>query len=142
MPRDVKISTRAPARVSGATRRKRASSKGSGGATPWEELAFGGDGGDGGDWFDSRGGGGGGDGGGGGSGDDDESADDDDDSFDFEEELLAYERRLWREMESMDANVLYAWQSVCAVTLVGCVQHVIDTAWAHARRGALEVSLA
>jgi hypothetical protein len=142
MPRDVKISTRAPARVSGATRRKRASSKGSGGATPWEELAFGGDGGDGGDWFDSRGGGGGGGDGGGGSGDDDESADDDDDSFDFEEELLAYERRLWREMESMDANVLYAWQSVCAVTLVGCVQHVIDTAWAHARRGALEVSLA
>jgi hypothetical protein len=138
----VKISTRAPARVSGATRRKRASSKGSGGATPWEELAFGGDGGDGGDWFDSRGGGGGGGDGGGGSGDDDESADDDDDSFDFEEELLAYERRLWREMESMDANVLYAWQSVCAVTLVGCVQHVIDTAWAHARRGALEVSLA
>jgi hypothetical protein len=142
MPRDVKISTRAPARVSGATRRKRASSKGSGGATPWEELAFGGDGGDGGDWFDSRGGGGGGGDGGGGSGDDDESADDDDDSFDFEEELLAYERRLWREMESMDANVLYAWQSVCAVTLVGCVQHVIDTAWAHARRGALQVSLA
>ena len=139
MPRDVKISTHAPARVSGATRRKRASSKGSGGATPWEELAFEGGGGDGddGDWFDSRGGGGGG----GGGGDDDESADDDD-SFDFEEELLAYERRLWREMESMDANVLYAWQSVCAVTLVGCVQHVIDTAWAHARRGALEVSLA
>lgn len=135
MPRDVKISTHAPARVSGATRRKRASSKGSGGATPWEELAFGGDGGDG-DWFDSRGGGGGDGGGGGGGGSDD------DDSFDFEEELLAYERRLWREMESMDANVLYAWQSVCAVTLVGCVQHVIDTAWAHARRGALEVSLA
>jgi len=138
MPRDVKISTHAPARVSGATRRKRASSKGSGDATPWDELAFegGGGDGDGGDWFDSRAGGGGG---GGGDGDD-ESADDD--SFDFEEELLAYERRLWREMESMDANVLYAWQSVCAVTLVGCVQHVIDTAWAHARRGALEVSLA
>jgi len=37
------------------------------------------------------------------------------------------------EMSAIDAHALYAWQSACAVTLVGCVQHVIDTAHARER---------
>ena len=74
-----------------------------------------------------RGGGGGGDGG---DGDDGE----DEDAFRMDaDELTAFERALFSEIEVMDAHALYAWQSACAVTLVGCVQHVIDVAAARAR---------
>jgi hypothetical protein len=89
-----------------------------------DDRADDGNGGDGGDWF---GGGGGGDGG---DGDDGE----DEDAFRMDaDELTAFERALFSEIEVMDAHALYAWQSACAVTLVGCVQHVIDVAAARAR---------
>jgi len=112
-----------PARVSAAQRRKprgRRSRDEAGDATDD------GNGDDGGDWFGGGGGGGGGEGG----GDDGE----DEDAFRMDaDELTAFERAFFSEMEVMDAHALYAWQSACAVTLVGCVQHVIDVAAARAR---------
>ncbi len=118
-----------PARVSAAQRRRRGRRGGSDEDALRENLDDGDGGGN--DWFGGRGGGGGGDGGGG----DDESGDDEDD-FEFAaDDLSAFERALFRDMEmsAIDAHALYAWQSACAVTLVGCVQHVIDTAHARAR---------
>ena len=112
----------APAPVSAAQRRKPRGRR-SRDATD-DDRADDGNGGDGGDWF---GGGGGGDGG---DGDDGE----DEDAFRMDaDELTAFERALFSEIEVMDAHALYAWQSACAVTLVGCVQHVIDVAAARAR---------
>ena len=111
----------APAPVSAAQRRKPRGRR-SRDATD-DDRADDGNGGDGGDWF----GGGGGDGG---DGDDGE----DEDAFRMDaDELTAFERALFSEIEVMDAHALYAWQSACAVTLVGCVQHVIDVAAARAR---------
>ena len=101
---------------------------------------------DSGGWWDDFSGGGffGGDGGGegGGGGDEGGRGDDDEDEDDFKldaEALLEFERKVFgQEMEIMDAHALYAWQSACAVTLVGCVQHVIDTiAFNAARAGVL-----
>jgi len=118
-----------PARVSAAQRRRRGRRGGSDEDARRESLDDGDGGGD--DWFGGRGG----DGGGGGGGGDDESGDDEDD-FEFAaDELSAFELALFRDMEmsAIDAHALYAWQSACAVTLVGCVQHVIDTAHARAR---------
>ena len=113
----------APAPVSAAQRRKPRGRR-SRDATD-NDRADDGNGGDGGDWF-----GGGGGGGDGGDGDDGE----DEDAFRMDaDELTAFERALFSEIEVMDAHALYAWQSACAVTLVGCVQHVIDVAAARAR---------
>lgn len=113
----------APAPVSAAQRRKPRGRR-SRDATD-DDRADDGNGGDGGDWF-----GGGGGGGDGGDGDDGE----DEDAFRMDaDELTAFERALFSEIEVMDAHALYAWQSACAVTLVGCVQHVIDVAAARAR---------
>jgi hypothetical protein len=109
--------------VSAAQRRKTR------GRAPREDAGDGDDGrgDDGGDWFGGRGGGGG-------DGDGDEDDDDDEDAFRADADALAaFERALFSETEVMDAHALYAWQSACAVTLVGCVQHVIDVAAARAR---------
>ena len=113
----------APAPVSAAQRRKPRGRRSR--DTTDDDRADDGNGGDGGDWF-----GGGGGGGDGGDGDDGE----DEDAFRMDaDELTAFERALFSEIEVMDAHALYAWQSACAVTLVGCVQHVIDVAAARAR---------
>jgi len=102
---------------------------------PRERVDFGGRGDDGDDgWFFGGGGGGSGDDGdesrGRGGGDDDDA-----DAFKLDPDaLLEFERKVLQEMETMDAHALYAWQSACAVTLVGCVQHVIDTIACNAAR--------
>ena len=119
--------TRAPGRA--ARRRKSKSRGGSDDAfDDGDDGGFGGFGGFG-------GGGGGGDGeGSGADGDDDE----DEDAFEFKmnlDELLDFERKVLADAAVIDAHALYAWQSACAVTLVGCVQHVIDTAVERVRAG-------
>ena len=79
--------------------------------------------------------GGGGDGEGSGA---DGEDDGDGGAFEFKmnlDELLDFERKVLADAAVIDAHALYAWQSACAVTLVGCVQHVIDTAVERVRAG-------